>query len=563
MFHATYTKESQRFPSPGIQEDDALTAYNRVLADAGASHARDSVDARVVDEVIRRTGHIIDSQADVGGWPDIPPAQAPADSDRDGMPDAWERASGLNPDDPEDRNGDLNHDGYTNLEEYLNGRRPDTNLVGRWRLDEGSGKVAADSSQYGASHPGRLVGGAAFVPEGRIGGAGALDGANDYVSLSSPDDTDCGATGERTVSVWFKATNASLARKQVIYAEGSTSRGLNVYLQKGRLYAGGWNSATAWLGTFLQTGGVSSMQWHQVVLVLDGGSPGEPGSLRAYLDGVEFGAGTGAAMWSDGGSIGLGGLVSKARFHNGILSPRSCYFAGMIDDARIYNRALAASEVQALFCEVPAVERALTPAADATVTGLNPQDQTDLTGGGDAALGVRYTSGSTGPRGSARLQKTYIRFQLPGDVQQVTDARLELFSTRDGADSGTFQVYALREAADYGTNTRTNEQRLDEMWDEFQITYNNAPANVDSGTSNSLNATYAGLLGKFHPQRNKGTVVALDSTTALIDFLNADTNGSVTFIIVSSASTSKFGTFASRECGGDFAPRLVCQYLAE
>ena len=41
------------------------------------------------------------------------------DSDRDGMPDTWETAHGLNPKDPADRNGDKDSDGYTNLEEWL------------------------------------------------------------------------------------------------------------------------------------------------------------------------------------------------------------------------------------------------------------------------------------------------------------------------------------------------------------------------------------------------------------------------------------------------------------
>jgi len=50
----------------------------------------------------------------------LPTAAAPADLDRDGMADAWERASGLDPDDDSDRNGDRNRDGWTNLEEYIN-----------------------------------------------------------------------------------------------------------------------------------------------------------------------------------------------------------------------------------------------------------------------------------------------------------------------------------------------------------------------------------------------------------------------------------------------------------
>ena len=46
------------------------------------------------------------------------------DSDHDGMPDAWEIAHGLNPHDPSDASQDLNGDGYTNIEDYINGLDP-------------------------------------------------------------------------------------------------------------------------------------------------------------------------------------------------------------------------------------------------------------------------------------------------------------------------------------------------------------------------------------------------------------------------------------------------------
>ena len=45
---------------------------------------------------------------------------APEDKDGDGMPDAWETAHGLNPDDPRDGSTVANGDGCTNLETYLN-----------------------------------------------------------------------------------------------------------------------------------------------------------------------------------------------------------------------------------------------------------------------------------------------------------------------------------------------------------------------------------------------------------------------------------------------------------
>ena len=65
---------------------------------------------------------MIDTQDQVGGWPMLKSLQAPADTDRDGLPDDWESAHGLDPANPADRNADRNGDGYTNLEEYLNER---------------------------------------------------------------------------------------------------------------------------------------------------------------------------------------------------------------------------------------------------------------------------------------------------------------------------------------------------------------------------------------------------------------------------------------------------------
>jgi len=109
----------------------AEAAYGLVLAQAGASLVRDAVDRRVVEEI--RTGTatfgasykgggkgIIDSQKDVGGWPELRSLPAPVDTDHDGVPDVWEQAHGLNPQDPADGPRATTPGGYTNLERYLN-----------------------------------------------------------------------------------------------------------------------------------------------------------------------------------------------------------------------------------------------------------------------------------------------------------------------------------------------------------------------------------------------------------------------------------------------------------
>ncbi|NUN97358.1 MAG: pectate lyase [Candidatus Omnitrophica bacterium] len=106
------------------ETDSALEAYEQVLERAGAAHPRDSVDKRLIEDIRNRKGRLIDSQDEVGGWPELVGGAPPTDSDSDGMPDEWETAQGLDPADPTDRNGDSDTDGFTNLEEYLHSLAP-------------------------------------------------------------------------------------------------------------------------------------------------------------------------------------------------------------------------------------------------------------------------------------------------------------------------------------------------------------------------------------------------------------------------------------------------------
>ena len=77
-------------------------------------------------------GSLIDSQKDVGGWPQYRTEKPLRDRDKDGMPDEWEEQYGLNLKDRKDSTQDADGDGYTNLEEFINGTNP-TNRRGNRR----------------------------------------------------------------------------------------------------------------------------------------------------------------------------------------------------------------------------------------------------------------------------------------------------------------------------------------------------------------------------------------------------------------------------------------------
>ncbi len=114
-----------------VNQETAMDAFESVLAKAGATlPRRDAVDKRVTNTV--RTGEfitengIVNDPKEVGGYPDysFTPDEVPADADHDGMPDEWEKKYNLNPEQVSDGSADADGDGYTNVEEYLNGTNP-------------------------------------------------------------------------------------------------------------------------------------------------------------------------------------------------------------------------------------------------------------------------------------------------------------------------------------------------------------------------------------------------------------------------------------------------------
>jgi pectate lyase len=108
-----------------VKTDEVKTAYSEVLLNVGAIRpVRDGVDTRLVAGVREGRGRIRLSLSEVGGWPQLGRASSPADTDLDGIPDKWETTHDLDPKDALDAGGDKDGDGYTNIEEYLNGPTP-------------------------------------------------------------------------------------------------------------------------------------------------------------------------------------------------------------------------------------------------------------------------------------------------------------------------------------------------------------------------------------------------------------------------------------------------------
>ena len=140
LFTAT-TKDTIKLSQPidfvYVTTHTATDAYKKVLAYAGCCLTRDDVDQLIINDtqngLATHTGSgnhngIIDSQEDNkpvdadanwSAWPTLNSTEAPVDTDGDGMPDSWETANGLDPNNAKD-GSIVGEDGYTNLENYLN-----------------------------------------------------------------------------------------------------------------------------------------------------------------------------------------------------------------------------------------------------------------------------------------------------------------------------------------------------------------------------------------------------------------------------------------------------------
>jgi pectate lyase len=126
----TFIKAAALHPDVPVTVDPAPVAYEKIVAGAGCSLHRDAVDLRLIAELtsLGKKGKTLPhtdpkGEALAGGLGELKGGTAPTDTDRDGIPDAWETAHHLDPKNATDATG-LAANGYTVLENYLNSLVP-------------------------------------------------------------------------------------------------------------------------------------------------------------------------------------------------------------------------------------------------------------------------------------------------------------------------------------------------------------------------------------------------------------------------------------------------------
>ncbi len=169
-----------------------------------------------------------------------------------------------------------------------------------------------------------------------------FDGVNDILAF---DDSITLNTGgpytSKTLVIAFR-TGADVSRRQVLFEQGDTGRGLNIFVEAGTIYMNGWNLAeTAWGPTYV-TGVVTADTDYVATLVLDSAS----GTLSGYLNSNSLGAVSGLFdLYAHTGDIGLGGIRQDSYFQIGPYGGDGEYYGGWIGELVYFNDVLSTVEL--------------------------------------------------------------------------------------------------------------------------------------------------------------------------------------------------------------------------
>jgi hypothetical protein len=209
---------------------------------------------------------------------------------------------------------------------------PDGHLIGWWKLDDGSGTVAKDSSAGPDTHDGTLINGPTWMPAvGQGKTTLRFNGMGQYVSLG---DALRGSYTGLSVSSWIRS---GVFNSQTIVQRDDWNNPGGIDLCVEGSHAEFGHAAAK----VVSNASVSDSRWHHLVGTMAQGENGAAYVYTIYVDGKL----DNTATFPAGLTTSSGGWAIGADF-NGTFC-----FQGLIGDVRLYDRALSASEVEAIDAE--------------------------------------------------------------------------------------------------------------------------------------------------------------------------------------------------------------------
>jgi hypothetical protein len=201
------------------------------------------------------------------------------------------------------------------------------------KLDETSGTAAGDGSVY--ARPGTLTNGPVWST-GRTGGALTFDGANDYVEISGYKGV--AGTTSRTCSAWIKTSGST--SNMVIMDWGTAVSGQKWLFG---IFTTGQLALYTWT-PYIQTNiSITDNQWHHVAAVLTNDGTPDVNEIKLYVDGLLQATTVSSAQAIN--TIWAANVLLGACDNAGA---KGFYFNGLMDEVRIYNRALNEQEIASI-----------------------------------------------------------------------------------------------------------------------------------------------------------------------------------------------------------------------
>ncbi len=206
-------------------------------------------------------------------------------------------------------------------------------LVGYWSFDEGSGNKVYDKS--GNGNDGSLLpsGSGPIWTAGKFGSALQFDGTDDYVEVSNPGSIN-GISKVLTVSVWIKPTSGNQGNHIIDDINGAFGNGGWLFRLNGVAFPYGlsleyWqNGASSYTGAVTASNVLLNNEWYYLTGVININQ----NYIKIYVNGEEKASNTAS------GQIGPHNDPFRISYPDWGVS--GTYFNGLIDEVRIYNKAL-------------------------------------------------------------------------------------------------------------------------------------------------------------------------------------------------------------------------------
>ncbi len=315
---------------------------------------------------------------------------------------------------------------------------PVGSAVGHWKFDEGYGTNTNNSGNGGPALNGTITS-ATWKNDGKFGKALSFDGTNSYVNAGNSSSLDLGG-GDFTVSTWIYPTTTA---KKFFLQKSDLNDGWNVGLNttgNNQIFLEVRENGTTNSGEIIYNSTIQANNWYYITVVKTGAN------ITVYKNGVSLGTQTGYQNLSN----------SSVNFQIGRLDWWGpSYFLGLIDEVKIYNSALTASEVKL-----------------------------DYNRGASQVLGsMSDTSGLTG--GGVASNSASAEYCVPGDSTSCASP-VGRWDFEEGTGSTVNDISG-------NANTGTWNGTLGSQWKQGKVgkggNFNGSNNYVDAGTGSSLNFT--------------------------------------------------------------------------